>query len=285
MNRGVNADPFHIWTYDERIKYAFSRPMQFPPASNWSYSHTNFMVLGAILSQIGGQPLDVLVRDRVLGPMGLTSTAATRTSAIPEPVLHAFSFERCVALGIPPSNAFYEEATFWNTQWGTPDGANETSTIVDLVTTAVQVGTGALLSPGSYDAMTGPHVLGLGHKQDNCDGSCFTQIPIYNFDLGLVRSGDWLLQNPLLSGQGATEAYLPSQQIAIAVAVTFTPAAFDEQGNYGNARIRSSTRSRRTSRRTIRRRSLRSETRLRRPVCHPCARPPRSAPPRGGPAA
>ncbi|MBV9355324.1 MAG: beta-lactamase family protein [Chloroflexi bacterium] len=230
-----NADPFHIWTYDERINYAFSRPAQFPPGSNWSYSHTNFMILGAILSQIGGQPLDVLLRDRVLGPMGLTGTVATRTSAIPEPVLHAFSSERRVALGIPPGNRFYEEATFWNTQWGTPDGANETSTIDDLVTTAVQVGSGALLSPASYDAMTGPHLLGFGHKQDNCDGSCFTQIPIYNFGLGVVRSGDWLLQNPLLSGQGATEAYLPAQQIAIAVAVTFTPAAFDDQGNYSNA--------------------------------------------------
>jgi CubicO group peptidase (beta-lactamase class C family) len=230
-----NADPFHIFTYDERIRYAFSRPVQFPPGTNWSYSHTNFMILGAILSQIGGAPLDVLLRDRVLGPMGLSGTVATRTSAIPEPVLHAFSSERRAALGIPPKNAFYEEATFWNTQWGTPDGANQTTTIDDLVTTAVQVGTGALLSPSSYDAMTGPHLLGFGHKQDNCAGSCFTQIPIYNFGLGVVRSGDWLLQNPLLSGQGATAAYLPSEQIAIAVAVTFTPEAFDNQGNYTNA--------------------------------------------------
>ena len=36
-------------------------------------------------------------------------------------------------------------------------------------------------------------------------------------------------------GYGATEAYLPSQQIAIAVAVTFAPEAFDAQGAYANA--------------------------------------------------
>jgi CubicO group peptidase (beta-lactamase class C family) len=29
-----NADPFHIFTYDERIRYAFSRSMQFPPGTN-----------------------------------------------------------------------------------------------------------------------------------------------------------------------------------------------------------------------------------------------------------
>src|SRR5438067_2106269 len=39
------ADPFHIWTFDERIKYAFARPVQFEPGTNWSYSHTNFMIL------------------------------------------------------------------------------------------------------------------------------------------------------------------------------------------------------------------------------------------------
>ncbi len=30
------------------------------------------------------------------------------------------------------------------------------------------------------------------------------------------------------------EAYLPSQKIAIAVAVTYDPEAFDDQGNYRN---------------------------------------------------
>lgn len=32
-------------------------------------------------------------------------------------------------------------------------------------------------------------------------------------------TGDWLLQNPLLYGYAAVNAYLPSEQIAIAVAV------------------------------------------------------------------
>jgi hypothetical protein len=51
----------------------------------------------------------------------------------------------------------------------------------------------------------------------------------------VVRSGSWLLQNPLLGGEGAVEAYLPSKKIAIAVAVTFAPAAFDAKGKYDNS--------------------------------------------------
>ena len=50
-----------------------------------------------------------------------------------------------------------------------------------------------------------------------------------------MRSGSWLLQNPLLDGYSATEAYLPSKKIAIAVAVTFAPEAFDSQGIYSNS--------------------------------------------------
>ena len=63
--------------------YAFERPMQFEPGTNWSYAHTNFMILGHILEQIGGKPLDQLLREQVLQPMGLRNTVATTTSAIP----------------------------------------------------------------------------------------------------------------------------------------------------------------------------------------------------------
>jgi CubicO group peptidase (beta-lactamase class C family) len=230
-----SADPFHIWTFEERMKYAFSSPVQFDPGTNWSYSHTNFMLLGEILSKIGKKPLDTLLREKVLDPMGLKNTTASQTSEIPSPVLHAFDSERRGTLKIPANVSFYEESSFWNAQWGTPMGANQTTNIDDMATTAIKVGTGALLSKSSYEAMTAPNLLGFGHKQDNCAPSCFTQVNGYNYGLGIVRSGSWLLQNPLLDGYSATEAYLPSKKIAIAVATTFAPEAFDSQGNYKNS--------------------------------------------------
>src|SRR5262245_5466829 len=230
-----NADPFHIFTFDERLKIAFSRPMMFDPGTNWSYAHTNFMILGEILSKIGDKPLDILLKEKVFVPMGLKNTSATQTSEIPSPVLHAFDSERRTALKIPTVVAFTEESTFFNSQWCTPIGANETTTIDDVIKTAVKVGTGALISKSSYEAMTGPHLLGFGKKQDNCAPSCGAQTNFYNYGLGVVRSGSWLLQNPLLGGYAAIEAYLPSKKIAIAVAVTFAPKAFDSEGNYANS--------------------------------------------------
>jgi CubicO group peptidase (beta-lactamase class C family) len=228
--KAFNANPFHIWTYQQRLAYAFRRPLQFAPGKNWSYSHTNFMILGRILSIVGKKPLAVLLRQKVLRPMGLTGTTSSRTSYIPGPVLHSFSSEREVALHIPPTVPFYEEATYWSTVWGTPDGANETTNIYDLTRTAAAVGTGTLLSRSSYHAMTGPNLLGFGRHQRDCGGSCFKQTRLYNFGLGVVRSRSWILQNPLLSGYSATEAYLPSEKIAIAVAATFQEAAFNSAG-------------------------------------------------------
>src|SRR5438105_4596201 len=230
-----SANPFHIWTFEERVKYAFARPVQFAPGTNWSYAHTNFMILGEILTKIGKKPLDTLLREKVLIPIGLKNTTASQTSEIPSPVLHAFDSERRTTLKIPANIAFYEESSFWNSQWGTPMGANQTTNIDDMATTAIKVGTGSLLSKSSYEAMTAPNLLGFGHKQDNCAPSCFTQVNGYNYGIGVVRSGSGLFQNPLLGGYSATEAYLPSKKIAIAVAVTFAPEAFNSQGNYANS--------------------------------------------------
>ena len=43
-----------------------------------------------------------------------------------------FSFQggtQTASLKIPPNVPFYEESSFWNSQWGTPMGANETTNV------------------------------------------------------------------------------------------------------------------------------------------------------------
>jgi len=227
------GDPLQAITTQQQLDDAFARPLSFPPGTNWGYSHTNIVILGKILEKIGGKPLATLLRNKVLRPLGLTGTVASQTAAIPSPVLHAFSSERRETLGIAPGTAFTEESTFWNPSWTLADGSVETSTIVDLTRTAAGIGGGALLSKASYKAQTAPNLLGFGTKLPNC--SCGPQTEFYNYGLGIVRSGSWLLQNPLFSGYGATEAYLPSQKIAIAVAVTFEPQAFADDGGYDNS--------------------------------------------------
>jgi CubicO group peptidase (beta-lactamase class C family) len=228
------ANPFHSWTFEERMKFVNARPRPFAPGANWSYSHSNFMILGEALSKIGKQPLAALLQEKVLEPLGLEHTVETETSDIPPPVLHTFSSERRGYFGVPATTPFYEDETSWNTQWGTPTGANETSTIADMLKTAVAVGTGKLLSKRSYRAMTAPSLLGFGTRDPACAPACFPQTDAYNFGLGVVRSGSWIKQNPALTGSASVEGYLPSKKIAIAVVNTFDQAYYDDPTLPGN---------------------------------------------------
>jgi len=223
------ANPYHSWTFEERLKYVVASPRPFAPGENWSYSHSNFMILGEVLSKIGKQPLDTLLRKKVLDPLGLEHTVETQTSEIPAPVLHTFSAERREYFGVPSTTPFYEEETFWNTQWGTPIGANETTKIDDMIKTAVAIGTGKLLSKSSFKAMTEPNLLGFGTRDAACEPECFPQTDAYNFGLGVVRSGSWIKQNPALAGSASVEGYLRSKKIAIAVVNTFDQAYYEDQ--------------------------------------------------------
>jgi CubicO group peptidase (beta-lactamase class C family) len=225
------TDPFRQWTPEEQIAVGLSTPRVFAPGTNWDYSHTNYVILGQALERITGQPLDVALQEQVLGPMGLRNTVAWSTPEISEPVLHAFTSERRPNLGIPADTRFYEESTYWNPSWTLAKGAIQTSDIVDLTTSAVAIGEGTLLSQASHQAQIAPDLLGFGTPLAGCP-NCHTLDETYNYGLGVVLTGDWIVQNPLFAGCGAVMGYLPARKIAIAVATTFGEGAFDEQGGY-----------------------------------------------------
>ena len=189
------------------------------------------MILGLALEQITGTPLDVLLRELVLDPLGLRNTVSFDTPAIPEPVLHAFTSERRTALGIPVGTRFYEESTFWDPSWTIARGAIQTTTIADVTTSAAAIGEGTLLSPDSHRAQIEKALAGFGSALPGCV-TCRTLTREVSYGLGIWLVRDWPLQNPSFSGYGAFMAYLPTRKIALAVSVTVNEDAFDDQGNY-----------------------------------------------------
>jgi CubicO group peptidase (beta-lactamase class C family) len=230
----IYANPFKQFEPEELLGFATSKPLLYEPGTNWNYAHTNYVLLGLALEKATGEQMPKLLQDYVLGPLELTNTANSFTPEIPAPVLHSFTSERRSALKIPPTIPFYEESTYWNPSWTITHGAIQTSNIFDLEATARGIGSGKLLSPESYRLMVSTDLRGKTHAQPGCT-TCQAMGDGYTYGLGIVISGDWLLQNPLFAGAAAVEAYLPSQKIAIATAVTYEPAAFDDLGNYSNA--------------------------------------------------
>jgi CubicO group peptidase (beta-lactamase class C family) len=233
MNDALYANPFRSWTVQDLLSYAVSQPLLYDPGTNWNYAHTNYVLLGLALEKATGQEMSKLLSDKVLRPLGLTNTANSLTPDIPWPVLHAFSSERRAYLKIPAGTPFYEESTFWDPSWTITRGAIQTTNIYDLEATAAGIGSGRLLTTDSYNKMVSTDLRGKTHKQPGCT-TCDAMNNGYTYGLGIVISGNWLVQNPLMSGYAAIEAYLPSQKIAIAVAATYAPEAFDGQGNYRN---------------------------------------------------
>jgi CubicO group peptidase (beta-lactamase class C family) len=227
------ANPFQQWTTQDILAQISSRPLLYDPGTNWNYAHTDYVLLGLALEKATGQDMPTLLQNEVLGPLGLKATANSDTPEIPHPVLHAFSSERRQALKIPVGTPFYEESTYWNPSWTITHGAIQTTNIYDLEATAVGVGSGKLLTADSYQKMVSTALRGKTHAQPGCP-TCFDQNEGYTYGLGIITSGDWLMQNPLFAGCAAVEAYLPAQKVAIAVAVTFAPEAFDDQGDYSN---------------------------------------------------
>jgi D-alanyl-D-alanine carboxypeptidase len=222
----LEKDPFRAWTNDERIKMATDEPLLYEPGTNWSYSHTNFVILGKALAAITGEPLDELIRERIVEPLGMQGTQSIQTAEIPEPVLHAYSSER----------GTYEESTFWNPSWGTPEGAVMVTDIGDLATSARAIGTGELVSSESHEEQIGPSVVGLGVPTDSCPKSlCFEQLPTAHQGIGTVVLGGWVLQNPAFNGYGAVQAYLPAEDLAIAASATLDEDA--EVGLNGGMKV------------------------------------------------
>ncbi len=228
-------DPFRQWAPEELIATVSSKPLFYAPGTNWNYAHTNYLILGLAIEKITGKQMAEVMQEKVLGPLGLTNTSGNAgTPAIPEPALHAFTSERRQALGIPSGTRFYEESTYWNPSWTITRGAIQTTNIFDLTETAVAIGTGKLLSPESYEAMISTDLRGKTTALPGCP-TCFAQNDSYSYGLGIVETGDWLVQDPLFSGEAGAFAYLPSKKVAIAVAVTFAEDAFDADGNYTQA--------------------------------------------------
>lgn len=233
MNDAVYANPFRRWTVHELLQFAVSQPLLYEPGTNWNYAHTNYLLLGLALEKATGEEVSKLLSEKVLRPLGLTNTVSSLTPEIPTPVLHAFSSERRAFLKIPQGTPFYEESTFWDPSWTITHGAIQTTEIYDMEATAVGIGSGRLLSSDSYQTMTSTDLRGKTRRQPGC-ATCEPLDDVYTYGLGIVISGNWLLQNPMLAGFSAVEAYLPAQKIAIAVATTYLPEAFDDQGDYTN---------------------------------------------------
>jgi D-alanyl-D-alanine carboxypeptidase len=82
LEKALNKSKKKVWVRDEVLE-GYVRPTPvFGPGAGWSYSNTNYVLLGLIAEQIGGESWDVLVHRELIDPLGL---ASTYVQAVDEP--------------------------------------------------------------------------------------------------------------------------------------------------------------------------------------------------------
>ncbi len=192
------ADPFRLWSEQELLDHAFAQPLICEPGGCFHYAHTNFLLLGQVVTAVTGQPFAQVVRRRIFRPLGLEHTTITRTAKMPEPALHAYGTDR----------GPFEDTSSWSPSWGLGKGQLMVSTIDDVATSARRILGAKLLSRRSERQLVArPAVVK-------------TPIAGLSYGLGVLLAGDWRVQNPYINNYGGVMAYLPQQRLAVSVVAT-----------------------------------------------------------------
>ncbi len=197
------ANPFRLWNDQELLDYAFAQPLICDPGACFHYAHTNFLLLGQVVTAVTGKPFTTLVRQRIFRPLRLRHTTITRTAWMPAPALHAYGTDR----------GPYEDTSSWSPSWGLGRGQLMVSTIGDVNRSARWILGARLISRASErELVQRPAVIK-------------TPVPGLSYGLGVLLAGDWRIQNPYVNNYGGVMAYLPQGRLAISIVATKGPRA------------------------------------------------------------
>lgn len=83
LDLALNKDMKRSWTPAEVLEGYVPKGAVFPPGKGWSYSNTNYLLLGVVAGAVGGAPWEELVQRELIEPLGLD---ATYVQAVDEPL-------------------------------------------------------------------------------------------------------------------------------------------------------------------------------------------------------
>jgi len=171
----IAGHPEHVWTEDEILAIAAAQPPPLEPGAGWSYSNTNYTLVGMVLDRAGGTSWRAQVRARVIAPLGLAATSLPEDGdrTITAEYAHGYMY----AGGAPV------ELTFVDPSMAGAGGGNAmVSTVGDLARFVEALLAGRLFArPETLAAMLDmvpaadgtpfPHWYGLGIEAYELDGT------------------------------------------------------------------------------------------------------------------
>jgi D-alanyl-D-alanine carboxypeptidase len=209
----LTANPYKVWTPEERLAYLFGEKAPFEAGKGWDYSDTNYIVLGMIIERVTGKRFYDEARRRVVNPLGLSDTIA-QEGPVMKGVVQGYAGE---ANPFGGKDAMIENGKFIvnpQLEW---TGGGWASTSVDLARWAKMYFEGkafpASLLPQVLDGVSTP-MLGRDAKYGLC-------AIIRNTPAGVTYG-----HSGFFPGYMTEMMYFPETKIAVAVQVnTSVPKA------------------------------------------------------------
>ena len=160
LNEQMDSNPGRVWSPEELLAIGLAEPPAFPPGEGFLYSNTNYVLLGVIIEQLTGVPVEQAFQDRVFDPLEMSETSfpPLTDASIPQPHPQTYTFgtnvETIDSLVLPPEVQAAATAgtlepmdvTDANPSWGWTAGAG-ISTAPDLADYVEGLVDGWLLSP------------------------------------------------------------------------------------------------------------------------------------------
>jgi D-alanyl-D-alanine carboxypeptidase len=121
-----------------------TRPLDFEPGTRWSYSNTNFLILGQVIERVSGQSFGAFLTQRIFRPVGMTHTAYDPPASTSLPMATGYT-----SFGLAPPVPAEPEGHGWagaaGAIWSTPS---------DLLAWDRALVDHKLLSSASYQTLT-----------------------------------------------------------------------------------------------------------------------------------
>lgn len=170
-------------------------PAKSPPGTAWEYNNGGYVMLGAIVEKVTGQPWERVMTDRIITPLGLRSFKAGVVGADP-----------AEARGYTEIGGKQQPAEL--SHMSVPGAAGALAgSASDLAAWARALHHGKVVPPNLYREMIAPARLSDGTSED------------YGFGLRLnrLRGQSVIAHGGALSGFNSGSAYIPSEDLFIAV--------------------------------------------------------------------
>ena len=127
----------------EKIIHAYAtRPLDFAPGTNWSYSNTNYMILGRIIERVSGESLRDFFARRIFKPLAMRNT-----------FYPPHANDKRLAAGYTSFALSDPEAVVADAKWAFAAGGL-LSTATDLMKWSLALMDGKILKPESLKLMT-----------------------------------------------------------------------------------------------------------------------------------